>query len=573
MHFIKLATSGRNLYEKRVAMTGVVLFLSPADDMSLMLVNTLRNLLEGTIQEAALSLDGVMHLMSPHLIPAIKDTVLKHLLDSSVILRRKAMLALGRMIDIDSSSLSKDLLRATIQTALADADLGVISATLHVIEEHFELFEDLDGIVTQLEDILRSVSRPSKHDYHGTPSPWLQVRLLRLLRRVGASETSCSKAFEVAKDGADGAFAILLETLADDVFAAEHMEQVQEHIQTFLNASNHNLRYLGLCCLEATRQWNDIVEDCAASKDSSLQCKAFDVMALAKPQRLVEVAESNTTPLATLECLFRIKNDDFVSERLAQLINAGPPKSLHNRIIRLAATLGDKFIIRLTMSRLNILSLRILSDISDDLLQTMHSQILTAIASSIDLHNVDAAITVMMQLIARVNTVDANVVETVEDKAATGSGHLSERCRQFVSTVKDMELLKRIVSIDVLDGLDSYYKRDEPISVPIDPPLRYETRPQAQSAMMPNRITTEQFAARWTTTQGQKQGTIVTSDIEEFLRSRDFAIVERIGDEILLSAIAQDAIYGHVRRLQDAWIYTFKSAEPSDMTLLTSIMR
>jgi len=145
-----------------------------------MLINQLqRDLASDNILEVTAALTAVVRLITPDMVATVLNETIKLLTHGSENVRKKAIITLHRLHQLDSSTPSADELIVHLRKVLCDRDPSVMGASLCVIEKmvsvNLSKFKDL---VPSLVSILKQVVEhrlPSDYDYHRLPAPWLQV--------------------------------------------------------------------------------------------------------------------------------------------------------------------------------------------------------------------------------------------------------------------------------------------------------------------------------------------------------------------------------------------------------------
>lgn len=136
IHAIKLVTS-KSLLEKRVGYLASTLFIHPEDQLVLLLISSItRDLASDNILEISMALTAVVKLANRDTMPALLPSVIKCLDHKDGYVRKKAVLALHRFYQLDSTSLASH--DAALRKTLCDSNISVMAASLI-------LFHDLIG--------------------------------------------------------------------------------------------------------------------------------------------------------------------------------------------------------------------------------------------------------------------------------------------------------------------------------------------------------------------------------------------------------------------------------------------
>ncbi|KAF9437504.1 AP-4 complex subunit epsilon-1, partial [Entomortierella beljakovae] len=102
--------------------------------------------------------------------------------------------------------------------SLYDPEPSVMSAALGffavVVQEHASELKDLVTVIIKILQQVIDGKLPKGYTYHGTSAPWIQIRCLQIMARLGDQNLSASKtmtpvvleAFQKARLGVDAAF-------------------------------------------------------------------------------------------------------------------------------------------------------------------------------------------------------------------------------------------------------------------------------------------------------------------------------------------------------------------------------
>ena len=198
IHAVKLCCDSNPLL-KRVGYLATSLFLSQGHELIMLIVNTLQRDLAAGEADPGVALAALAALCSLRvgadasgtLAPSVKK-LLGH---ASSAVRKRSVMALHVMAKDDPSL--ADTLDAPLRAALCDRDPGVMMAAMAAIHEQ-ALVEPgaLKPLVPSFISILRQVAQrrlPRMYDYHRVPAPFLQIRMLKVLAALGASDRATSE--------------------------------------------------------------------------------------------------------------------------------------------------------------------------------------------------------------------------------------------------------------------------------------------------------------------------------------------------------------------------------------------
>ncbi|KAF9310973.1 hypothetical protein BG003_007920 [Podila horticola] len=300
IYALKLAQSGQTVAEKRAGYLACYLLLQEGNELNIMLINTLqKDLASSNYHHVVVALVTLSNMMLPDVIPSVIGHVLAALSHTHFYVQQPELVA---------PYLSQ------IRECLYDHEPSVMSAALGlfvVVVKNEEHAKDMKGMVPVLIKILQQVvdgKLPKGYSYHGTPAPWIQIRCLQIMAKLGHDDLSASSAmtpvvlstFHKARQGVDAAFGILFEIIR--TLNSFHLDIILELVQSrdisqnpllviskFATASNQNLKYLGIAmlCQVHPAAWSDTwwsdqllagVVEALDSRDKTIQRKALDLL-------------------------------------------------------------------------------------------------------------------------------------------------------------------------------------------------------------------------------------------------------------------------------------------------------
>ncbi|XP_022109150.1 AP-4 complex subunit epsilon-1-like isoform X2 [Acanthaster planci] len=297
---IKLAQQG-SLATKRVGYLAVGLFLHESHELILLLVNTLqRDLTSTNMLHNCMALGAICQLIGPEMVPAILPLVEEKLKHSKALVRKKAIMALRALYAKAPHMLQNP--DALFKQALCDRDSAVTNAALHV---HSDLIKENPAankqLVRPLVAVLRQVAGhklSSDVEYHGVSAPWMQIRLLRMLARLGTGDEHHSNLmYDLLDDMIEQtstlshniAYAVQYECLITIASIHPHeqlLNKAAQCIRKFLKSFNYNLKYMGICALSAIlkvfpscgEEHQMTVIDCLDDADDTIRLKTLDLL-------------------------------------------------------------------------------------------------------------------------------------------------------------------------------------------------------------------------------------------------------------------------------------------------------
>ena len=334
---VELAAA-QSIVHKRVGYLACGACLSPDHEFRFMLINRLqRDLASENILDVCAALAAVMRLITTDMVATVVNDVTKLLSHQSDLVRKKAIIALHRLHQLDQANISAEDLTGHLRRILCDRDPSVMGASLCVIEKmtikNPAPFKDL---VPSLVSILKQVIEhrlPSDFDYHRIPAPWLQMKLVRILSLVGKGDKSSSEGMYAiladtikrADTGINAGFAIVYEVVKAVTIIYPNttlLDVAAEAISRFMSSNNHNLKYLGVTGLAmivkdhpryAAAHQLAVVE-CLDDPDETLQRKTLELLfSMCNPVNVEFIADK-------LLSFLKDTNDDFLRRDLTQKI-------------------------------------------------------------------------------------------------------------------------------------------------------------------------------------------------------------------------------------------------------------
>ncbi|XP_019156389.1 PREDICTED: AP-4 complex subunit epsilon-like isoform X2 [Ipomoea nil] len=299
IHAVKM-THDDSLLLKRTGYLAVTLFLNEDHDLIILIVNTIqKDLKSDNYLVVCAALNAVCKLINEETIPAVLPQVTELLGHPKEAVRKKAVMALHRFYQKSPSSVHH--LISNFRKKLCDNDPGVMGATLcpllDLITIDIEPYKDL---VVSFVSILKQVAErrlPKSYDYHQTPAPFIQIKLLKILALLGCGDkktsehmyTIISEVMRKCDSTSNIGNAILYECIC--CVSSIHpspklLESAADAIAKFLKSDSHNLKYLGIDALgrlikispEIAEQHQLAVIDCLEDPDDTLKRKTFELL-------------------------------------------------------------------------------------------------------------------------------------------------------------------------------------------------------------------------------------------------------------------------------------------------------
>ncbi|XP_015753041.1 PREDICTED: AP-4 complex subunit epsilon-1-like [Acropora digitifera] len=298
---IKFAEQQSTL-DKRVGYLAASLFLHEDHELIVLLINTLqKDLKSANVMEVCCALTVVCKLINKDMMPALLPQVLQLLQSKRDIVRKKAVMALHSFY-IKSPSSIPDL-KEHAKKAIMDKDPGVMCASLQVFNELIKASptecKDLVPAFVSLQKMIVEGKLAPEYDYHGVSSPWIQVKLLRMLGLLGADDQRASqKMYSVL-----GRTLTNLNTNSLISYAVAYectrtitaiypdkglIGKAAKCVGIFLVAKTNDIKYIGITTLTSLLQvgsgfvmesaYQRFVIDCLDDPDETLKRKTLDLL-------------------------------------------------------------------------------------------------------------------------------------------------------------------------------------------------------------------------------------------------------------------------------------------------------
>jgi len=257
--------------EKQVGYIVTSCLLNENHDFLRLVINTVRNDIIGrneTFQCLALTMVGNVggREFSESLAPDVQKLLISN--SCRPLVRKKAALCLLRLYRKNSDVVNVDGWSERMVQLLDERDLGVLTAVMSLLvalvaNSPEAYWNCVPKCVRTLERLTRSQDIPQEYTYYGIPSPWLQVKTMRVLQYFPSVEDpSIRKSLldvlqrilmgtDVVKNvnKNNASHAVLFEALALVMHLdaeKEMMSQCVALLGKFISVREPNIRYLGL---------------------------------------------------------------------------------------------------------------------------------------------------------------------------------------------------------------------------------------------------------------------------------------------------------------------------------------
>jgi AP-1 complex subunit gamma-1 len=302
MECLKLI-SAQGFPEKRIGYLGLTLLLTEQTEVLTLVTNSLKMDLSSPNQYIqALSLVAIGNLATQDMARDLASDVDKILRSNNKYLRKKASLAAIRLLKKEPDLIEQ--LGERIVSLLKDKAHGVLITGLQLMIEVLDLIpsmiEEYHKLVPSLVRLLRnfiSMGFSPEHDVAGITDPFMQVKLLHILKRLGKNNEETSDQMndvlaqvatntETAKNAGNAILYECVQTIMEIESDAGLRLLAVNILGRFLLNRDNNIRYVALNSLSkvvsedisAVQRHRSTIVECLKDGDISIRQRALELI-------------------------------------------------------------------------------------------------------------------------------------------------------------------------------------------------------------------------------------------------------------------------------------------------------
>ncbi|KAI5103905.1 AP-1 complex subunit gamma-like 2, partial [Silurus meridionalis] len=288
--------------EKRIGYLGAMMLLDEKQDASLLITNSIKNdLSHGSQHVQSLALCTLACMGSAEMCRDLAPEIERLLKSSSSYIRKKAALCAVHIVrKIPDTA---EMFTPVASSLLSERNHGVLHGAIVLITElcdrNPDTLEQFRKSVPQLVQIMKDLVTSGyspEHNIAGISDPFLQIRILRLLRILGRSNDAASDLMndllaQVATNtdsSKTAGSAVLYETVLTvmDIKSESGLRVLAVNILgRFLLNNDRNIRYISMTSLQrivqtdhnAVQRHRGTIVDCLKDQDASVKRRALDL--------------------------------------------------------------------------------------------------------------------------------------------------------------------------------------------------------------------------------------------------------------------------------------------------------
>lgn len=306
--------SSHKYSEKQIGYLAVTLLMHENSDFLRLVVNSIRkDLDENNEISNCLALHAIANVGSQEMAEALAEDVHRLLISptSQTFVKKKAALTLLRLYRKHPEVIPAAEWALRLISLMDEQDLGVVlcvtSLVLALAQDHLEAYQvSYQKAAHRLYKLVVDREYPAQYAYYKVPSPWLQVKLLRLLQYYPPTDDSTilgvlQKVLETIMQTAgttprnvqhnNAQNAVLFEAIGLAIHLDTNSPLVgvaAQQLAVFISSKETNVRYLGLDTmahlaaradtLEPIKQHQDTIINSLRDKDISVRRRALDLL-------------------------------------------------------------------------------------------------------------------------------------------------------------------------------------------------------------------------------------------------------------------------------------------------------
>jgi AP-4 complex subunit epsilon-1 len=334
IHCVNLASS-HDLLFKRTGYLATWLTVNPDHEFMYLIVASLqRDMKSNAFLEVATALTAAAKLVKPELMSAINPEIIALAKHSNAFVRKRVAGCMHAFWRKSDGAIGD---HKEFRQMLCDRDPSVMGACLAMYLD--VCLGDPDGqrdLLPSFVSILKQVVEhrlSREYSYHGVPSPWMQVQLLKIIAVLAGQDESASRkcvdalmeTMKRADNNLNIGYAIIYEAVntVTSLFPIPQLiEAAADYVAKFLTSNNSNFKYLGVTALSKivkispkyAQEHQAIVIACLEHSDDTIRRKTLSLL-------FAMCNEDNVEPItARLIKFLSTSTDRFQREELVRNI-------------------------------------------------------------------------------------------------------------------------------------------------------------------------------------------------------------------------------------------------------------